>query len=204
MHCKETTPLWWGVAASLLLSVQSWNLVHCETLWGDGHKQHPTSQPSPCQGGRGFSCPILLFHQGGIPSFLISFLGVQCPHGIWKLVNHSEWSRVAASCFWPGSSQAFADHPDSEPRPRGAAYSPYQRSQAPVQAGGTTAEVVHHSPAARCWMAPTLRGTVLCPSQYCSMPGCQGGQRRQREVLKAVFLHIPVVLFWCLICGWMS
>lgn len=51
MHCKETTPTWQGVTASLLLNLQSWNLVQCETLWGDQPEKHVMSQLSPCQGG---------------------------------------------------------------------------------------------------------------------------------------------------------
>lgn len=159
------------------------------------------SQLSPCQQGRGLSCPIPLFQQGEIPSFLIDFLGAHCPQGTWKLLIHNGWSRVAEELPLARVQSGFC----RPPRPRGAAHSTYQRSQCPVQAGGTSAAAVHHSPAARCCrLVPALRGTVLCPSQHCPEPECQGGQPRQREVPKAAFLHIPMVLFQCLVWGWVS
>lgn len=182
--------------------------MYCETLWGDGHEKHATSHLSPCQGGDRALLPRTTvqsrdrerFH----PSSLIFWVFTAAPmvSGSWlTTVSEVGWLR---SFFWPGFSQVFADDPGTEPRARGAAHSTCQRSQPPVQAGGATAAVVHHSPAARCWLAPILMGIVVCPGQGCPGPGCQGGQRRQREIPKAVSLHIPVVLFQCLVCGWVS
>lgn len=187
MHCKETTPLWRGVAASLLLNVQSWNLVHCETLWGDGHEQHAPFQPSPCWVGKGLSCPILLFHQGQIPSFLVGFLGAQCLHGIWELVNHSEWSRVAEELLLARVQSGFCRPPRLWAQTqRSSSQHPYGHSSVPQP-------VLPHAWLPR-WAEEAERDTSSCfpphPYDLISVPCLWLGVLMEREGAgSGVFRH---------------
>lgn len=70
-----------------------WCTVKPLGVMSTSSKSHPSSPHASV--GRGLCCPTLLFHQGEIPSLLTDFLGVHCPHVIWKLHNHNGWSRVA-------------------------------------------------------------------------------------------------------------
>lgn len=115
--------------------------------------------------------------------------------GSWLTrMGEAGWLR---SCFWPGFSQIFADRSDTEEQVTALTKDPklLSRQEVPLLQLFTTAL---QSDAG--WLQP-LGAQCCAPARAAPCLRAKVG-RKGRETRKAVFLHIPMVLFWCLVCGW--